>query len=664
MKNESSRANRANRSLPAIVAFGSSLAALPAGALELGEFTVHSRLGQPLRASIAYALAPSEQLSDYCVRMRPGPSVSGLPGFGAATVSVANGVIMLTGQTPVREPMVSAHVVVNCPYSANLSREYMLFIDPLSPAYDQVAVTQQTNPVAEPIAVAAAAIRRPVPATAARPAQPVQKDIAASTRYQVRAGESLSTIAERIENRSIGLWPAVNAIFAANPDAFMNNDPNQLKAGSWLSIPSFDGGVTAVAAATPVADVVELVPADIQAYDPAIISEPTVTAEAAIVSAPSEVILDDLADTGVTTGDLQPGDIIFDTQMQGPTTSSSSPNVPTAIITTRTSGNESSATPSWLMWLGGSGIALIFGLLMFGRRLRDNPETAPAAASTGQANRRFTDSQMDVEEHSDAQEQPEPQEQSDTASVEVIDADYDLTDESPTEENLALDANLVIGTDLEAESQSSPAEDFEFTPITEVDIELPFETIAPVSDATEMLPPLRTDEVSILDSEVLPEGDDDEYDMSVIVDATKMPRPEDVTERDLKAVEIASDDETAISNTYTINKQVDFQVLEQDYEDEMTATQALNDEIAKAAAELAVRMDDGADNNDATTALPLATVTELDITAQMPAQNDADSDPDDTAIIQDDTGAKEEITVNKQGEDDTVEMPIESGKAS
>ena len=163
MKKVSSRTNLANRSIPAIVAVGSSLAALPAAALELGEMTVQSRLGQPLRASIAYALAPNEQLSNYCVTMRPGPSVSGLPGFGPATVSLSNGVILLTGNTPVREPMVSAHVIVNCPYSANLSREYLLFIDPLSPAYDQAAVTQQLTPAAESVvAVAPAAIQRPV----------------------------------------------------------------------------------------------------------------------------------------------------------------------------------------------------------------------------------------------------------------------------------------------------------------------------------------------------------------------------------------------------------------------------------------------------------------------------------------------------------------------
>jgi hypothetical protein len=181
-----------------------------------------------------------------------------------------------------------------------------------------------------------------------------------------------------------------------------------------------------------------------------------------------------------------------------------------------------------------------------------------------------------------------------------------------------------------------------------------------------MLPPLRTDEHSILESEVLPE--DDDYDMSVIVDATKMPLHEDVTERDLKAVEVNTEDETQIVQSYTINKQVDYQVLEQDYEDELTATQALNQEIARAAAELTDHMEIAVDGKDGdeTTALPLATVTELDVTAQMPARNEELSDDDDT-------GVNEALTVNMElndetvemaPNDETVEMPVKTGKTA
>jgi hypothetical protein len=109
---------------------------------------------------------------------------------------------------------------------------------------------------------------------------------------------------------------------------------------------------------------------------------------------------------------------------------------------------------------------------------------------------------------------------------------------------------------------------------------------------------------------------------------------------------------------YTINKEVDFQVLEQDYEDELTATQALNEEITRAAAELvAAQKRQDIPEDDATTEMPLATVTELDITAQMPIQNDAISDPDAT-------GVNEAIAANDADDDETAEMPIESGKVS
>jgi hypothetical protein len=163
---------------------------------------------------------------------------------------------------------------------------------------------------------------------------------------------------------------------------------------------------------------------------------------------------------------------------------------------------------------------------------------------------------------------------------------------------------------------------------------------------TDIIPPFKIDESSILESEILP-TEEDEYDMSVIVDATKMPHPDDVTERDLEAIQIDSDDGTLITGDYTVSQEVDYKILEQDYEDEMTATQALNLEIQKAAEDLAVRMDDQ-DSADETTEMPLATVHELDVTAQMQARNNQDIDDDD------DTGINP--TVNMDTDSDTVEM--------
>ena len=53
----------------------------------------------------------------------------------------------------------------------------------------------------------------------------------------MQPGDTLSTSSRRIEGAAVGLWPAVDLVFAANPDAFIDNDPNKLKAGSWFTIP-------------------------------------------------------------------------------------------------------------------------------------------------------------------------------------------------------------------------------------------------------------------------------------------------------------------------------------------------------------------------------------------------------------------------------------------
>jgi hypothetical protein len=625
----------ASRSLPALAVVGGSLAAFPAAAIELGELTVQSRLGQPLRASIAFALAPNEQVSNNCVTLRPGASVSGLPSIGNAALNIASGVIMLRGTTPIREPMVSAHVVINCPYSANLSREYMLFIDPATPVYEQASVTQQVAAKATPVAVA------PAPVVASVRKAPVEKDIGLATNHVVQSGETLSEIAQRIENRGIGLWAAVDVIFQANPHAFTNNDVDQLKAGSSLAIPSFDGSAAVVVNVG--SDPVVSDSTNIALNDMATTTVAGSNAEAYGPAAAAE------SQASVTTNDLKPGAVtvednpfvevgavesivIPDTSLEGPTTSSASPNVPTAIITS--TPVDDTATPSWVLWLAGTGIALVIGLLMFSRRLRKEADDAPLLPAAGEVNRRKL---TDIE--------PEQ----DTASLAAIGIDHDLGDESPTEENLALDADLVIGTGLDTAQESGDSPDFGFAATTALDFELPFEPIASASDKTDILPPLRTSDFSILESEVLPE-DEDNYDMSILIDATKMPQQDDVTEHDLKAVEIVPEDETMISNNYTINKEVDYQVLEQDYEDEMTATQALNLEIARAALELNDHMDDEEDSSDKTSELPLASVTDLDVTVQLPAQNDDDSKPEDTGITQ-------ETTINQDTGDETVEMP-------
>lgn len=649
--------------IPTLVAVGGGLAALPAAALELGDVKVESSLGQPLRASIAYALAPNEALYDTCVSLQRATPGGDLPSVSRASIRIANGLISITGRSIIREPLMSMRVNIRCPYTPQLSRDYMLFVDPARPA---------PNTTVEP--AAAAAVTRPVTAQAtpapvpARRRQVSRDPIGTATRYRVQPGDSLSLIAQRIENRPIGLWDAVATIFAANPDAFIDDDPNKLKAGSWLDIPDFGAGEPMTVAAD---NVFSSAPAESAAPTatayPGVAGGQSAAAEPAADVTPAPIEASDQAveviDTALTrapSADLQPGDIILDsdnpfvatgddsvvipdTLLPGPESTSSSPNVPTATIQP---AEQQTASANWLLWLVGSGLAIIAALILFGRTARGRFGSTPIGAIETPQRRRTDGNTLQL-----------PVVEEPTIEVEEF---LSIADDSPTEENLALDADLVIGTGLTESADVDVAQDFGFAATTGLDLELPEEMSsgAPQLPETDIIPPLHVDPESILESEVLPGDGTDDYDMSVIMDATKMPRPEDVTEKDLGAVAVETSDEPPIADEYSVSQEADYSILEQDYEEELTATQALNVEISRAAADLAARMEgaeaDSAEGATDTSEISLASVTALDVTAQLPAKNDDDIDADEAAATASLTS--EEKTVEMSADDKTVEM--------
>lgn len=643
-----------------LVAVSGGLAAMPVAAIELGEAQVNSSLGQPLRASIAYALGPNEAIADTCVSLQGGMNQGGgLPGTGPASISVADGIISITGQAAVREPLLSMRLNVRCPYTAQISRDYMLFIDPAVPPQQITASQPATTPAPAPVAVADRP-RTSTPRATTRPA-PNRAPIANGTRIRVQPRDTLSEIAQRIENRPIGLWAAVGAIFDANPEAFIDNDPNKLKAGSWLTIPDFGTGVAPVLAQQPVfpdataaSDTAASgtsypgLSADTDAVSATAVPEPVEAPVSAPVAEPGSA---DISDNPFVTPASEPVVDIADTEVEPPVATSSSPNVPVATIQPTPAPAEPAAT-NWLFWLAGTGLALIAAMLFFGRLVRQRFGSSPIAAVAPPQQRRRTDGNTRRMET--------------VSEIEVVEID-----QPPSPEKLALDADLIVGTGLQESSDIDVAQDFGFAATSELDLELPEEMSSGGEETpqTDIIPPLNVEMNSILESEVLPddEADEDDYDMSVIVDATKMPTAEDVTERDLAAVPVDTSDDTLITGDYTVSHEVDYKVLEQDYEDEFTATQALNNEISRAAAELAERMDEQFGEED-TRDMSMASVTALDMTAQLPADND------DTVISDlDDTGINEAVTVNMrdadqtvemEGDDHTIEMPAKKGRSA
>jgi len=674
------------RLLPALIA-GSACGLMsgPASALQLGDLDVQSALGQPLRASIAYALSPNEQLVNDCILLKQGTSADGLTLMSRASISITSGTIVLTGTTPLREPMLAMQVTVNCPYTANLTRAYTIMLDPASTTAESPTVVSQRS----------AAITA-TPATV-RPNRQRQRTvrtnvettpIALSTVHIVAAGETLSDIATRIENRPVGLWPAVEALFAANPDAFINGDVNLLKAGSRLTIPSFDN-VTApvlssVAEAAPTATTAAE-PESVSAYAGLVNSEPatlnvgSTTANTELLGLPPEndsipsAAVDTTAMIAVQPGDISvAGDTSFVSPIESPADSpplpvtsdvdlpnltkpaaDAAPVVATVASPARVAAPAKTNTDwSWMMWLAGSGIALILGLLLFGRKLRARFNPDPVGAP----------------------EEALIKDDEDTARNETLrEFDIPIGDLPPGEQEYMLDADLGAGTGFDAGGDVDDAQDFGFSStqiaVADLDMELPEEIAAErETHPTDIIPPQRVEQASILDEEILPE--DDEYDLSMIVDATRQNLGDDVsTEKDLQAIPFDGVADEELDVECTLNDEFGLTTLEKDYEDELTATQAANKEIEKAAAELALRMAEVPD--DETSVLPAAHSGEFsetdatvevtsEVTVQMAGAPDAENDDFSHS---DDTGFHNEPTAQMPTvEDDaTAEMVVESG---
>ena len=684
--------------LPALAAVGGvcGLVSGTATALELGEIQLRSTLGQSLKASIAYALNPNEQLANYCIHLRPATASGGIPSLTRARITVADGVITLIGNTPIREPMLSMQVSVKCPYTAHLARNYTLMFNPAVPAEPAVTAIDATRQA--PTATTAGWSPAPALATPTPAGQRFRGEevpVAANGRYHVQPGDSLTGIVARIADRPAGLWPAANAIFDANPDAFINGDKNLLKAGSWLTIPNLyeSAGQPVIVAPPASSDYAPdsrtidqstgsaysgYVPADAQEFDSGFV-EPQETAsdtqtESTPVAAeapdsPAEVLSGSSA-----LNEMRPGDV-FVTDDSTPVSQAASDaavdgtraaaadrtvsSVPVVAVA-RTTGDTGAW--SWLMWLAGSGVALIIGLFLFGRRFRDGFASSPVGASADPAQ--------------DPHVEDTPQ-RNNLAS----DVDFQFNEPSLSDQSISLDADLGEGTGLQDGTDIDVAQDFGFSATSDlnnaVDLELPegFDDEAG-KPTTDIIPPHLVEESSILESEVPPAEVSAEYDLSMIVDATKQALGEmDTTAKDLMAVQVSAEDEDKQSGSYSLSQDVDYKILEQDYEDEFTQTQALNDEIAKAALELARKMDDDSKLED-TSEQPTGSYDEL--TAEMPAAQNSDLTAELTANLPnvgdaeneefisdlDDTGVNEELTADLPAPHDeaTIEMEVEGGR--
>ncbi|MEP7301373.1 MAG: FimV/HubP family polar landmark protein [Caldimonas sp.] len=266
--------------LTSVAAAMLALASPWASALGLGRLSVQSALGEAMQAEIEVtSMTPEEQAN---LRIR----VAGPEAYRAANVDY-NPVLPTTRATlqrrpdgrvfvrlvsdrGVQEPFVDVILEISWA-TGRLVREYTLLFDPPA-AIRAAAPPAPTGTTASPVISAAPAAQAPLPPSlpsaastreAARQATRERREAARSAaaqarssdepaaqsaraagvgvdEYRVAAGDTLSRIAARAQRGGVSLDQMLVSLFRANPNAFIGDNMNRLKAGVVLSVPSAD----------------------------------------------------------------------------------------------------------------------------------------------------------------------------------------------------------------------------------------------------------------------------------------------------------------------------------------------------------------------------------------------------------------------------------------
>lgn len=235
-------------------------------ALALGRVLVQSALGEPLRAEIEVPEITAEEASSLRVGLAAPAAftAAGLQfnqALGAAQLTLerrADGraFLRLTSPRPVNEPFVDLMIEANWA-SGRIVRDYTLLIDPprTRAAAPVAPLPAATAPVpARPPATASAQALPPMAAPAARapgaprttaPA-PVTPPAERPSQVSVRAGDTAGRIAQANRSANVSLDQMLVAMLRTNPNAFIGDNVNRIKAGAVIDLPS-ESAASAVA---------------------------------------------------------------------------------------------------------------------------------------------------------------------------------------------------------------------------------------------------------------------------------------------------------------------------------------------------------------------------------------------------------------------------------
>nr|WP_275950644.1 FimV/HubP family polar landmark protein [Ectothiorhodospira shaposhnikovii] len=207
-------------------------------ALGLGDIETRSALNQPLRAEIQLLSVRPGEMEDLVISLAPEALFRRLGierthllsdlRFEPVTTSDGRHVIRVTSRNPIREPFLNFLIEASWP-SGRLVREYTVLLDPPT-------LFERAQPPVTGFATAPAD-RVPMPPTTPRP----DGTEAPVSSYRVRAGDTMWGVGTRLRpDEGITVEQMMMALLRANPEAFADNNINNLLSGSVLRVPERD----------------------------------------------------------------------------------------------------------------------------------------------------------------------------------------------------------------------------------------------------------------------------------------------------------------------------------------------------------------------------------------------------------------------------------------
>ena len=218
-------------------------------ALGLGAIDMRSSLNQPMNAVIDLNSASASDLSAIKVFIasqqahdRAGLSRARILSdfrFSVEQDERGNAFIRITGSDAVQEPFLEFLLELEWP-NGHLLREYTVLVDPpvTMPAQPVAPITPITRRSAPAVQSAARQSRAPA-RSVTTPVRTTAAPASSADSYgPVRRNETLWEIAKRTRpGNDISIDQMMHALLRENPQAFMNNNINRLKAGVTLDIP-------------------------------------------------------------------------------------------------------------------------------------------------------------------------------------------------------------------------------------------------------------------------------------------------------------------------------------------------------------------------------------------------------------------------------------------